>query len=280
MNDDRLVEWLLDEGYSYDYGESAWTHRSTGETVERREERLATGIRRPGEPARDENKLKGLRDGFINRNPNVGSYVWEIENLKDKLDDEIKTVGAATDFTDPAKRQRLVERILRDLKRDFSPLFPKSQATDKVFDSLTEKVEDAVEDEADKVDVYGKALRDAYAQEALDRIKDEIDKQVAAAGALARNISKTQQRIDILESNKQAFEREWDADRIKLGRYNTVQSFTAPKGGPFGFLKDNPADLDRLKRALRTKGFEILPPDARGIERIRKIENKSDEESS
>ncbi|MBW3010910.1 hypothetical protein KY326_01685 [Candidatus Woesearchaeota archaeon] len=275
MNDDVLVDWLLDQGYGYDFDKEDWVHKSSGESVESREERLTNPLtRNPGEPSRDPNKLKGLRAGFIDRTPLPGSYLDEIKKAKEDAKESLKEAGAiAGIYSDPLKTENLKREVQRKMERKFSPLFSKSKTTSNVFDKVFGyNVDKVVDEEANKVKAYQKTLLDVRTEDILDNIQKEIEKNLVSPDSLAKNIAKAQSRLFDLESRRDNFEKVWDPDKIIKSNYKTVQSLLGEK--PFGFLPDRAADVDRLRKSLETKGFEILPADKRGKERIRFIGKK------
>ncbi len=245
VNDDRLIGYLKDEGYKYDFEDDKWYHQDdvSKSIFEREREKGGASPER----------LAGFR-AALERSPRPGSIRAELESMRERVDDRIDKFRSLPD----------IDRELRDVDGVASDLFGVSKSKETKRDDAFPFVEDLIGEHLDKElrELKGDVIehrdrissvsrRDEF-EEALDLLKERSRDTETVEKILQPTIKSADKRIDKFNF-KRELARDYRPDELRDLGIDSVQIFAQEHG----FDRTDPKDLDEVRGILRSKGAKL-----------------------
>lgn len=266
VNDDRLVGYLKDRGYDYDFEDRKWYDpKDPGTSIFEIERGL--GGTTP-------ERISGFR-AALEKSPSGGSIRAELEGVREAVD------GRIDKLTSLPHLDREIEDLDRVSRSIFSPTTKGDRRPDAI-DWAKELVSKHIETEFTELKDDAIEHKDRFSgvtrRDALDEARTLLDERSRDTKTVEKLIKPTitwaDKRVDAL-SFKRELARDYTKDEIDDLGINSVQVFAQEHG----FDREDPKDLDEVRSILRSKGARLTGKRDRFGNELFDLKGKSGSES-
>lgn len=253
MTDDRLIDYLIDQGYEYDFEDQDWYTSDRKRAIEKEEEKFGA------------TKTRGLR-GALESEPVEGSHLAALKGVSKEVDRRINQIDSVhglegvspEDITEYDPRLRRGRYPIDDAVRDRVVRRIKGLAEKYARDELG-RLKSDIEKSTDR---FRKAIKPEELREARRLVSETTEDTETVKKILRKVEGKAEQRVTSLGALRE-FGRVLSRDDLRDTGIRNVHAFAKT----YGWNVKDKEDLEDARRVLERKGVVFTGKDKRGNDR-------------